>query len=693
MLMVKDPRFLRNIALISHGGAGKTSLTDTLLFNAKKTERLGQVDTGTSYSDFLPEEKKRKFSISSTFFTLEQGDYQINLIDTPGYGDFLGDVAGCLGIADGVLLLVGALEGVQVNTRKVWEFANDYELPRICLINKMDREETNFLQALQQLQESFPDDSIAPLQLPIGSGESLTGVVDLLQKKAFYYDKDCKGKEGAIPEELEDTVADLRTQLIESLVETDDELMMKYLDDEEITFDELKDALKGAVLEGTLIPVLTSSVQKNIGLDLLYDYMVSLFPSPVDSKREIKVTDTASKEEVLLTPDSDGPFAALVAKTMVDPYVGRLNIIRVFSGELTLDTDLYNVNKEAKEKIGKIFRLFGKDQEPLEKVGPGDIVALGKLSDTSTGESLSSTDRPLCFPDLKLPKPSLPMAVQPKSRGDEEKISTALSRFAEEDPTFTIAFDGETKELIVTAMGQLHVDVAREITRRKFNIDFVTSVPKVAFKETIEGRSDIEEKYKKQSGGRGQYGHVYLKIEPLPRGKGFEFVNDIFGGAIPSQYIPAVEKGLKEAMDEGVLAGFPVVDVRVSCYDGSYHSVDSSEMAFKIAASKGFKKAMKEARPILLEPIMELTVDVSDEFMGDIIGDLNGKRGKILGMEPMGKSQKIKAQVPLMEVFGFATDLKSITGGQGTFTMEFDYYEKVPAQESEKIIAQAEAEE
>lgn len=684
--MVQDPYLLRNIALISHGGAGKTSLTDTLLFNLKKTERLGKVDSGTSYSDFLPEEKKRKFSISSTFFTLENGDYRINLIDTPGYGDFLGDVAGCLGIVDGVLLLVGALEGVQVNTRKVWDIADDNELPRVCLINKMDREEANFQDALDQLQESF-DKTMTPLQIPIGQGDSLRGIVDLLQNKAFFYGDGPKGKEGEIPPELEDKVLELRTELVENLVETDDELMMKYLEDEEITFDELKGALRGAVIKGLMIPVLTSSVEKNIGLDLVLDYMSSLFPSPLDSQRKLKVTETTTKKEVVLSPDREGPLAAFVAKTMVDPYVGRLNIIRVFSGELSLTSDLYNVNNQVKEKIGKIFRLFGKDQEPLEKVGPGEIVALAKLSATGTGDSLSSSDRPLSFPELKIPKPSLPMAVQPKSRGDEEKISTALSRFAEEDPTFTIAFDGETKELIITAMGQLHVDVAREITRRKFGIDFVTSVPKVAFKETIEGRSDVEEKYKKQTGGRGQYGHVYLKVEPLPRGSGFEFVNDIFGGSIPSQYIPAVEKGIKEAMDEGVLGGFPVVDVKVSCYDGSYHSVDSSEMAFKIAASKGFKKAVKEARPILLEPIMELTVDVSEEFMGDIIGDLNGKRGKILGMEPMGKSQKIKAQVPLMEVFGFATDLKSITGGQGTFSMEFSYYEKVPAHETDKIIS------
>ncbi len=684
--MVKDLQSVRNIGLISHGGVGKTTLTDTLLYNCGLVDRLGRVDDENSNSDFLPEEKKRRISINSSFFTLPVDDCQLNLIDTPGYGDLAGDVKSSLRIVDGALLMCCALSGVQVNTRRYWEYTDQYQLPRMVMINKLDREDSSFEQTLEDLRENF-DAGLTPLVIPIGSGDDFKGVVDLLQKKAYLYQEDGSASESDIPDEMASAVEEMSMELLENLVETDEELMMKYLEDEEISFEELQSALREAVIEGEMVPVVAGSAVKNIGLDLLLSYMASVFPSPLEVEQE-RVTEVESGEEVILAADKDAPLAALVAKTMVDPYVGRLNVVRVYSGQLTPDQEIYNVNRDEKEKVGKIFQLFGQEQENLEAALPGQIVALGKLSVTKTGDSLASSDRLVQFPDLDLPRPSLPLAVQPESEGDEEKISTALSRYAEEDPTFTVHHNAETKELIITCMGQLHIDIARDISQRKFGIGFVTSVPRVAYKETLQKKVDVEEKYKKQSGGRGQYGHVYIKVEPLPRGQGFVFEEDIFGGAIPNQYIPAVEKGIEEAMQEGVLAGYPVVDVKATCYDGSYHSVDSSEMAFKIAASKAFKKAMKNARPVLLEPIMEIEVTVPEQFMGDIIGDLNGKRGKILGMEPVGKKQIIKAQAPQAEIFSYATDLKSITGGQGSFDMEFSFYDKVPPSESEDIISQ-----
>lgn len=682
-MQVKKTGEIRNIAFISHGSAGKTSLVEALLYSSGSSERLGEVDNGTSHSDFTPEEKERKMSIQTSFLSCNWRNKKINLIDTPGFGDFFGEVVAGVNIADSAVVVVSATDGVQVNTSRVWRLADKINLPRVIFINKLDKENSDFYRTLEDIQNNFGLSAV-PLTLPVGKEDNFKGVVDLLKDKAFLYDGE-KSQETDVPAELKDRVAELKQQLVEGLVETNEELMMKYLEDEQIEFKELAEALRKGIVRGEIYPVFAGSALKNIGIDKLLDYFVDTLPSP-DQKGEITGEDPETGEEKAFEVSVEAPFSALVAKTMVDPYVGKLSIFKVYSGELTAENEVINARTMRKEKISKIYVLNGKEQENVDKVVAGDIAAVAKLEDTETNDTLCSPDEPIKLPEIEFPKPMLSLAAAPKREGDDEKISSALNRYAAEDPTFKVSHNSETKELIISGMGQLHLDVVKEVSKRKFGVEFETTIPKVAYRETIQKKVEVEEKYKKQSGGRGQYGHVLMRFEPLPRGKGFEFDEEIFGGAIPNQYIPAVEKGVQEAMAEGVLARYPVVDFKAVVYDGSYHSVDSSEMAFKIAASKAFKKAMEQADPVLLEPIMEVEVIVPEKFMGDIMGDLNSKRGKILGMEPRGEFQVIKAQVPLAEMFTYATDLKSITGGQGTFTMELAYYDKVPPRLSEKII-------
>lgn len=665
---------IRNVGLVAHGGAGKTTLAEAMLFNAGHTTRLGKVEDGTTVSDFNPEEIKRKITISATLVPCEWKDHKLNLIDTPGFSDFIGEVKGTMRVTDGLVVVLDAVAGVEVMTEIVWEDAVAHNIPRIAFVNKMDRENANFHQTVDRMREKFGT-HVVPIQLPIGAEASFKGMVDLLKMKAYYFEGG-KVQEKEIPDDLADDAAVYRDALVEAAAEADDDLLTKFLEGEELTPDEVVNGLRSAVRQGIVVPVVCGSASKNIGVQPLMDLMVDCLPSPLD-----KAEGDPEKE----------PLAALVFKTVADPYVGKLSFFKVYGGVMKSDSVIYNANKEKEEKVGQILIMRGKNQEPVPEVKAGDIAAIAKLQDTSTGDTLCRKDKPVILEGIKFPAPTLSVAVEPKSKGDEDKLGSAMSRLMEEDPTLRMAKNTETKETLLTGMGETHLDIIMERLQRKFGVEVVTHEPKVPYRETIRGTVKVEGKHKKQSGGHGQYGHVWLEMEPL-YDKDFEFAEKVFGGSVPRNFFPAVEKGVREAMAEGVLAGCPVSGIKVTLYDGSYHTVDSSEMAFKLASIIAFRKGCEQAKPALLEPIMNVEVTVPEEFMGDIIGDLNGKRGRILGMEPQGKTQVIRAQVPQAEMMRYAIDLKSITQGRGSYTMEFASYEEVPGNIAEKIIAAKKAE-
>ncbi|NPV26420.1 MAG: elongation factor G [Firmicutes bacterium] len=665
---------IRNVGLVAHGGAGKTSLTEAMLYNAGHTTRLGRVEDGTTVTDFHPEEIKRKITINATLAPCEWKDHKLNLLDTPGFSDFIGEVKGTMRVVDGLIVVLDAVAGVEVMTQIVWEDAVAANIPRIAFVNKMDRENANFLRVVDQMKEAFGS-HIVPIQLPIGAEANFKGVVDLLKMKAYYFEGG-KVQEKDIPADLADEAATYRDTLVEAAAEADDELLTKYLEGEELTPEEVVTGLRSAVRQGLVVPVVCGSATKNIGVQPLMDLIIDCLPSPLDRAEG---------------DPENAPLAALIFKTIADPYVGKLSFFRVYGGVLKSDSYIYNANKEKEEKIGQILIMRGKNQEPVPEVRAGDIAAIAKLQESSTGDTLTRKDKPVILEGIKFPNPTLSVAIEPKSKGDEDKLGTAVARLMEEDPTLRMEKNTETKETLLTGMGEMHLDIIMERLQRKFGVEVNVREPKVPYRETIRASVKVEGKHKKQTGGHGQYGHVWLALEPL-YDKDFEFTEEIFGGAVPRQYFPAVEKGVREAMAEGVLAGYPVTGVKVTLYDGSYHTVDSSEMAFKLAAILAFRKGCEQAKPVLLEPIMNVEVTVPDEFMGDIIGDLNGKRGRILGMEPQGKLQVIRAQVPLAEMMRYAIDLKSITQGRGTYKMEFANYEEVPANIAEKIIAAKKAE-
>ncbi|MDK2894557.1 MAG: elongation factor [Moorella sp. (in: firmicutes)] len=667
---------IRNVGIVAHGGAGKTSLTEALLYNTGATKRLGRVDEGNTVTDYHPEEIKRKVTINTSLAFAEWQDHKINILDTPGYSDFFGDVVSALRVVDSVLVVVSAVAGVEVQTEVVWEEAEARHLPRLAYVNKMDRENANFQKAVESMRERLSG-RIVPVQLPIGAAETFSGVIDILNQKAYTYDDNGNEKEGPVPAEYADEVASLREALVEAAAEGDDELLMKYLEGEELTPDEVRLGLKKAIAEGKVVPVLCGSALKNMGVKPLLDYIVDYLPSPVD---------VAGKTAAELEKES---LAALVFKTLADPYVGRLSMFRVYSGILKSDSSVYNANRESEEKIGQLFALQGKNQVAVAEMRPGDMGAVAKLQVTTTGDTLSAKADPVQLEGINFPEPTLPVAIRPKSKGDEDKLSNALARLLEEDPTLRLSKNTETRETILTGMGESHLDITLERLQRKFGVEVEMSTPRVPYRETIRTSvTRVEGKHKKQTGGHGQYGHVFIDMAPLPD-KEFEFTETIFGGAVPRQYIPAVEKGIREAMQEGILAGYPVTNIKVNLADGSYHTVDSSEMAFKIAAGIAFRKAVEQAKPVLLEPIMNVEITVPEQFMGDIMGDLNSRRGRILGMEPKGKNQVIRAQVPLAEMYRYAINLKSITQGRGHFKMDFAQYEEVPANIAEKIIQEA----
>ncbi|MHB1041244.1 MAG: elongation factor G [Eubacteriales bacterium] len=656
---------IRNLGVVAHGGSGKTSLVEAMLFNTGILSRLGRVEDGTTTADYHPEETARQITVHTSLAPCEWSGCKINLLDTPGFSDFIGEVRSALRVVDSAMFVVSAVDGVEVQHEVIWEIADSNNLPRIVFINKMDRENANFDKVLGDLRDKF-NANFVPVQLPIGSFNTFTGVVDVINQKA--YTGSGKGTEANIPGELSDVAASLRDQLTEAAADGDDELTLKYLEGEEFTVDEIKDGLKKSFAMGKFIPVLAGSATKNIGMAQLMDFISSYLPSP--------------KEEA-------GPLAALVFKTLADPYVGKMNFLRVFSGQLKSDSPVYNSIKEKTEKIGNVYFVRGKTTVQTETVPAGDMAVVVKLQDTGTGDTLCEKDKPVVLDPIDLPVPTLSVAIAPKSKNDEDKLGDSLSKLIEEDQTIRVEKNTETKQTLLTGMGELHLNISVEKLKRRYGVDVVMSDPRVPYRETIRSKVEVEGKHKKQTGGRGQYGHVWIRFEPSE--EDFVFAEEVFGGAVPRQYFPAVEKGLKEILSEGVVAGYPTIGVKATLYDGSYHNVDSSELAFKLAAGLAFKKGIAQAKPVLLEPIMNVEVNVPDYFMGDIISDFNTKRGRVLGTEQAGKRTIVKAQVPLSEMYRYAIDLKSMTQGRGSFTMEFSSYEEVPGRLTDEIVKKAKA--
>jgi len=674
---------LRNVSVVGHGQSGKTSLVSAFLFNTKMVNRLGKVDQGNTVTDYEEEELEKKISIQASLAYAVNGKYKINLIDTPGYANFIWEARIALRATETALIVINGVEGVEVQTEKVFDASSELNRSVVFVVNKMSKELSDFNKTIGSLSESFGKNVIA-VQYPIGSGENFKGVVDLIEMKAFLYSKDESGTPeiSDIPSDIKEEVDKRREELIEKIAENDEELMEKYFESGDLSHEDILKGLKIAILNREIFPVLITDAYLNIGADRVIDFIEKYNPSPLDSG-EVKAIEGVVK------PDPAETFSGLVFKTISDPFTGKISIIRVFSGMFKPDSSYYNSNKETDERVGSMFYLQGKNQEPAEEVFPGDIVAVAKLKETQTGDTLTVKGQKIKFGEFKYPVPSISFAIEPKSRADEGKISNAFHRIFEEDPTVKTHRDTQTKELVISGNGQLHVELIVNKLHKKYGVEVEMKPPKIPYLETIKGKADINHKYKKQSGGRGQYGHVVIKIEPLPRGKDFEFVDSIFGGAIPKNYIPAVEKGIRESKDKGVLAGYPVVDFKIDLYDGSYHDVDSSDMAFKIAASMAFKKGIKAAKPTILEPIMDVEVVTPEEFMGDINGNLSGRRGRIQGMEAKGKNHVIKAMVPMVEMLDFEPNLTSITGGRGSYFMELSHYEEVPAQLQKKIIAEA----
>jgi len=683
---------LRNIAIIAHGKAGKTTLAEAMLYDGGVSDRLGRVDDGTSIMDFEPEEIRRSMTISSSFNHLEWEKHKINIVDTPGDANFIIETKNSLQAVDGAVVVVDAVSGVEVQTEKVWEYANQFELPRVIFISKLERERATFSETITDVQKVLSPKAI-PLNLPIGVEDSFSGVVGLLSGKAYQFENNSSGKftEGEISANLKEEAKSAREKLIEAIAESDDGLLEKYLDGQELSPEELALGLRKGVLNKMIFPILCGSGLRNVGIQSLLDAITQYLPSPLD-RGPSKGTNPSTKAEEVRQPKEEEPFSAFVFKTVADPYAGKLNIFRVWSGTLQADSTLYNANKGVKERFGQILQIEGKNQRPIESVGPGDIAAVAKLRETTTWETICDEKKSIIYPSITLPIPPVSFAVEPKSKGDEEKITVSLARLCEEDPTIKLQRDEQTKQLILFGMGQVHIEVTVDKLKRKFGVEVNLKIPKIPYKETIKStKSGIIYRHKKQSGGRGQFAEVHFELSPLSRGAGYEFQNALVGMNVPRNFVPAVEKGVIEAMQTGVLAGYPVTDLKVKFYDGKSHEVDSSEIAFKIAAAMALRKGVMETNPTLLEPIMNMEVFVPDEYMGDVIGDLNSRRGRVLSVEPRTKGQVIKVQVPLAEVLKYAPDLTSMTSGRGSFSMEFSHYEEVPAHLAEKVIAAAKA--
>jgi elongation factor G len=688
------PEAIRNVAVLSYGGAGKTTLIEALLCASGTIPQMGTVAAGTTAMDYEPEEHHRKISLQTSLCQIPWNDAALNLLDNPGAPSFQADAKQAAHVADAALWVFNAGVGVKTELEKLWEYAATRSLPSLLFVSALDREGTSWEKVVEEIEKTLEIKTV-PLSVPIGKETALEGVVDLLSGEAFRYAADASGKRQKfeVPAALSGEVEAARKKLMEGAAEADDQLLEKYLGEGTLTAEEILKGLKAGVMSRGLFPVLCGSGLKNVGATELLNAIVSVLPSPVESAKAhpVRALKGDGQEQVALSADGAAPFVAYVFKTIIDPFMGRLNYMRVYSGSLAPDAGFLNATRSTKEKGGRLFHGVGKKYAPIEKATAGDIVAIAKLKDTQTGDTLSGEHAPFHVPKPPSGRPLMSFALDPKSKADVEKVSLGLHKLVEEDPSLEFVRNNETHEMILSAMGQLHADVAFEKLKRKYGIEITVHTPKVPYKETIRRTASAQGKYKKQTGGHGQYGDTWLKLEPLKRGAGFEFVNEIVGGAIPRNFIPAVEKGVVEAMHEGFLGGFQVVDLRITLYDGSYHDVDSSEMAFKIAASMGFKKAMEQAAPVLLEPIMTVEVSTPDEFMGAVIGDLNSRRGRIQDTVPKAHGTLIKAAVPLAEMLKYAPTLNSLTGGRATYSMDFLTYEEVPRELAAKVLEEQKA--
>jgi len=689
-MKVYDAASIRNVALVGHSGSGKTQLASAVLSDSGMINRFGKVDEGTTVTDYDEEEVARKHTLSATLAYAEWNKQKINLIDTPGMGNFLADARAALQVADAALVVVDAVGGVMVQTEKVWEAANELGLPRLIVLNRLDRERSSLERSLASLHATC-NRTVIPIQLPIGEEKSFKGVVDLVSKKAFVFQADESGKfsESAVPADMTAAVGSAREALIEMVAENDEQLMEKFFEAGTLTDDELVTGLRNATMAGKVFPLVCTSALANIGVPQLLDAIVAYLPAPADRPFKGVGKDGG---ELARQADEKAPPAAFVWKTIADPFAGRITMFRVVSGSLKADSTAYNKTRETQERFGNVVLLQGKTQTSVPEIKAGDLGAVAKLKDTLTNDTLGDKSDAVAFPAVKFPEPVLSYAIEPKSRGDEDKISTSMHRLEEEDPSIKYSRDPQTKELLLSGQGQLHIEVTVAKLKRRFGVDVNLKPPRIPYRETIKASTEAHGRHKKQTGGHGQFGDCKIKVEPLPRGADFEFVDDIFGGSIPRQFVPAVEKGIQDARTRGYLAGYPMVDFRVTVFDGSYHDVDSNELSFKLAGSLAFKDAMTRARPTILEPIMNVEVYAPSDFAGDLMGDLNGRRGRIGGMDTRGAMTIIKAQVPMSEMLTYEQHLTSATGGRGSYHMEYSHYDEVPSHLQTKIIAAAKAE-
>ena len=681
---------IRNIGFIAHIDAGKTTVTERVLFASGMTHKIGNVDDGNTVTDWMDQEKERGITIVSAAVTTHWRDHQINVIDTPGHVDFTAEVERSLRVLDGAVVVFESVSGVQPQSETVWRQADKYGVPRICLINKMDRMGANFYRAVDMIKDRFKVVAV-PIQLPIGSESEFSGIIDLIDQRVIRFSRETgSGVEeilDEVPEEFQQQLTEYREAMLENIAEFDEEIMMKYLDGEELTPDEIRKCIRIGTIDNKIVPVICGSAMFNWGMLLVSDAIVDFLPSPKDIPA-ISGVAPRSEDEVVVAHNEDDPFCGIAFKVVSYPYTGRLVYFRVYSGKVTGGTSLLNVTKGRKERMGRIVRMVANKREEVEELKAGDIGASVGLKDTFTGDTLTLENRPLLLETIKFPEPVISVAIEPKSKAEQEKLTDGLIKLAEEDPTFQTKYDEETAQTIVSGMGELHIEVLVERLKREFSVDANLGKPRVSYREAIKKKATAEGRFVRQSGGRGQYGHVVLEIEPLPEGEGFEFDNKIVGGKIPREYIPSVQAGVKEALTNGTLGGYPVVDIKVTLFDGSFHDVDSSEMAFKMAGSMGVKAAISKANPQLLEPIMGIEVTTPEEHMGDVLSDLNSRRAQIQNMEAQNDAQVLKAHVPLGQMFGYATDLRSATQGRASYSMEFDHYSEVPENIREELLAQ-----
>ncbi len=678
----------RNIGIMAHIDAGKTTTTERILYYTGKTHRIGEVDEGTATMDWMEQEQERGITITSASTTAFWKDHKINIIDTPGHVDFTVEVERSLRVLDGAIAVFCAVGGVEPQSETVWRQADRYRVPRIAFVNKMDRTGADFFRVVEMIRERLAANAV-PVQIPVGKEESFKGVVDLITMKAIIYDAETLGARYSvvdIPEELKKDAEIYREKLLESISEVDEVILEKYLEGKEISEEEIREAIRKATITVSFIPVLCGASFKNKGVQPLLDAVIYYLPSPVDIPPVLGINPVTETEETRAA-DDEAPLSALAFKIMNDPYVGQLTFLRTYSGTLESGSSVYNSTKGTKERIGRLLRMHANKREEVKVVYAGDIVAAIGLKNTATGDTLCDENKPIVLESMKFPEPVISVAIEPKTKADQEKLGTSLARLTHEDPTFKVKVDPETGQTLISGMGELHLEIITDRLLREFKVEANIGKPQVAYKETIKKEAEAEGKFIRQTGGRGQYGHVKIKVSPLNRGEGFKFENKIVGGVIPKEYIPAVEKGIAEAMETGSLAGYPVIDVKVELLDGSYHEVDSSEMAFKIAGSMAFKEACKRGDPVLLEPIMDVEVVIPDEYLGDVIGDLNSRRGKVLNMETRGGARVIRANVPLSEMFGYATSIRSRTQGRATYTMQFSHYGETPYNITQEIVS------